>query len=369
MKEFPIRVVQILENMDNGGVETVVMNYYRNIDHSKIQFDFIVSENSSIPQKEEILKMGGRIYTVPSYKKIFKYMKALKQIFQNNNYTIVHSHLNTMSVFPLYVAKKCNIKIRISHSHTQANYQEFLKSLLKEILRHFSKIFSNVYFACSKEAAIYQFGKKSVLNDKVYILNNAIDNDNFKFDITKRNEMRKKYNIDEDTQVYFHVGRFEKQKNHIFLIKIFQKIHLKNNNTKLVLVGNGKELNNIKNLVYRLGLSDSVIFTGSVENPADYYFMADVFYFPSLYEGLGMVLIEAQCSGLQCVASTNVPKSSKISDLVTYIPLTDEEGWINYNIKKVNREDYKNILSLANYDIKIEAKKLEDKYLELINRG
>ena len=365
----PIRVAQIIEKMNNGGVESFIMNYYRNIDRNKVQFDFIVSEESSIPQRDEILQLGGRIYTIPSYKHVFNYEKALKKVFKENNYDIVHSQINTMGVFPLRVAKKCGIKIRISHSHSQANYKDFTKSLLKNVLKHFSKIYANVYFACSPDAAKYQFGVSTFKKGKVEIINNAIDTSIYRFNDKKRKELRKYYNILDNELVYVHVGRFDKAKNHEFLINVFKKINDRNKNTKLFLVGDGEEFNNIKNEVYRYGLNEKIIFVGAVNNAADYYQMADVLYLPSLYEGLGMALIEAQCCGLQCVASTNIPETSKISDLITFIDLKNTDEWVNYRIRNIDRTKYYNVLDCTNYNIATEAKKLENKYLELVSRG
>lgn len=368
MNKEPIRVAQVLGKMNSGGVESFVMNYYRNIDRTKIQFDFITDKNSTIPQEKEILSMGGRIIRVPSYKKIFKYIKELKKIFFQNNYKIVHSHLNTLSVFPLYAAHSVGVPVRISHSHSTASNKEFLKSLLKKILRYFSSTFATDCFACSTDAAIFQFGRKKVGTNKVVYLKNAINNQKFSYDENKRKELRKKLNIDDSTIVYGHVGRFDSSKNHQFLLKLFSKLKINNNNSKLILVGDGKERGFINELINKYQLKNDIILTGNVVNVEDYYQIMDMFLFPSLYEGLGMSLIEAQCSGLQCIASNYVPLEAKISDLVEYRSVDKVDNWINMEIRKIDRKKYENCVLENGYNIKAESKKLEKIYLDMSRR-
>ena len=177
-----IRIAQVIGKWLGGGVEAVVMNYYRHIDRNKIQFDFICDSDSTNIPYEEIEKLGGKVILVPPYQKVFAYHKELKKIFKENNYKIVHSHINTLSVFPLYAAKCAGVPIRIAHSHSTTNKKEWKKNFIKQILRPFSKIFATHYFACSEYAGRWLFGNKEYDKGKVFLLNNAIDVNRFKYD-------------------------------------------------------------------------------------------------------------------------------------------------------------------------------------------
>ena len=214
------------------------MNYYRNIDKSKVQFDFIVDEDSSYIPREEIERLGGKVIIVPPYQKIFKYIRTLKKVFKENNYKIVHSNLNTLSVFPLFAAKLAGVPVRIAHSHSTSNKKEWKKNILKNILRPFSKVFATDYFACSEYAGRWLFGNKTFEEGKVTIIKNAIDVDKFKYNEEIRNKIRKQLNVEEKF-VIGHVGRFMEQKNHEFLIDIFNKIHMKRKESILLLIGDG----------------------------------------------------------------------------------------------------------------------------------
>ena len=361
-----IRVAQIMGKWVGGGVEAVVMNYYRNIDKNKIQFDFIFDDDSkNIPYKE-IESLGGKIILIPPYQKIFKYHKELKNVLKEGNYKIVHSHINVLSVFSLYAAKKANIPVRIAHSHSTTNKKEWKKNLLKQILRPLSKKFATHYFACTEHAARWMFNDKNFNN--VYILNNAIDLDKFKYDKKTRDEKRKELNIKDDTFVIGHIGRFVKQKNHDFIIDVFNEIHKENKNSMLLLVGQGPLMDEIKEKVKQLKLTKNIKFLGQRNDVNELYQAFDTFFFPSLYEGLGMVVIEAQTSGLPCVASTEVPAIAKVTDNLEFLELEDTiNTWKNTILDKVGtkRKSYITEVKKAGYDIKTEVKKLENKYIEL----
>ena len=194
-KKEPIRIAHIIGKWVGGGVEAVVMNYYRHIDHKKIQFDFLCDDDSTNIPYEEIEKLGGRVILIPPYQKVFKYHKELKKIFKENNYKIVHSHINTLSVFPLFAAWCAKVPVRIAHSHSTTNKKEWKKNLLKVVLRPFAKVFANKYFACTEHAGRWMFGNKEYDKGNVYLLNNAIDLDLFKYDeITAIEIMLAKYN-------------------------------------------------------------------------------------------------------------------------------------------------------------------------------
>ena len=270
----------------DGGVESVVMNYYRNIDRDKIQFHFLCDEDSTDIPYEEIEKLGGKVIVVPPYQKLFKYQKELYKIFKENNYKIVHSHINALSVFPLRVAKKAGVPIRIAHSHSTSNKKEWKKNIVKNILRPFSKLYANNFFACTKHAGEWLFGKKIIERKELNVINNAIDLKKFEFNEKIREDLRKELGIKEDTIVIGHIGRFMKQKNHEFLIEVFNELYKKNQNTVLILIGQGPLLNEIKQKARNLDIENKIKFIGQVTDVERYYNIMDVFVFPSIYEGL-----------------------------------------------------------------------------------
>ena len=360
-----IRVAHVMGKMVSGGVESVVMNYYRNIDKKKLQFDFIVDEDSTYIPRDEIENMGGRVILVPPYQKIFSYIKKLKIVFKENEYKIVHSHLNTLSIFPLYAAKVSKVPVRIAHSHSTSNKKEWKKNILKYILKPFSKVNATHYFCCSEHAGRWLFGNKVYDENKVTLINNAIDIEDFIYDEQIRYKIRNKLNI-EDKLVICHIGRFVEQKNHEKLIDIFFEIHRKNENTVLLLIGEGPLLEKIKEKVSKLGLNKYVIFLGVRDDVKELMQGMDVFLFPSLYEGLGLVLIEAQAAGLPCITSTEVPTIVKITDLVEFIPLSsDSTTWCKVLLNKykdtIRKSSIKDIYN-SGYDISKESQKLLDLY-------
>lgn len=363
-----LRVAQVIGKFVGGGVESVVLNYYTHIDKSKIQFDFIFDEDSIDIPYELIENMGGRVIIIPPYQKIFKYHKELKKIFRENNYKIVHSHINTLSIFPLFAAKCAGVPIRIAHSHSTTNRKEKKRNLLKQLLRPFSKIFATDYISCSELAGRWLFGKKTYDKGEVYIMNNAIDLEKFKYNEEIRKEKRKELRIKEDTIVIGHIGRFVEAKNHKFLIEVFNKVHKKEPNSILILVGKGPLADEIKEEINNLGLNNSVKVLGQRSDVNELYQVMDCLVFPSLYEGLGMVLIEAQCSGLYCIASNNVPEEAKLTSRVEFLDLDESQDKWSEQILKTNyklRENCTTKIGDSGYDINNECKKLERKYIEL----
>ena len=366
----PIRVAQIMGKWVGGGLEAVIMNYYRNIDREKIQFDFIFDMDSNGIPYEEIERLRGRVIIVPPYQKIIKYYKELKRILKNGNYEIVHSHLNTLSVFSLYAAKKANVPIRIAHNHSTTNKKEWKKNLLKTILKPFVKLVATNYMACTEHAGRWMFGDKEYDKGNVYLLNNAIEINDFLYNENERMTVRRELQI-VDKFVIGHIGRFVEQKNHKFLIDIFNEIHRQNSNAILLLIGQGPLLDKIKKRVKELKLDKFVLFLGQRNDVNELYQAMDLFLFPSLYEGLGMVMVEAQCSGLPCIASSEVPTVAKVNDNVDFIDLNQPiEIWaeaIKERMKTDRLVDV-NKIKESGYDITIESKKLENEYFKLLKQ-
>lgn len=368
----PIRIAHIVGKWLGGGVEAVIMNYYRHIDRSKIQFDFICDSDSTNIPYEEIEKLGGRVIIVPPYQKVFKYIKELIKIFKKNNYKIVHSHINTLSVFPLYAAKKAGVPVRIAHSHSTTNKKEWKKNIIKLVLRPFAKTFATDYFACSELAGRWLFGDKTFDEGKVYVLNNAIDLDKFKYDEKIRKSKRKELGIKDNEIVIGHIGRFVEQKNHRGLIDIFNEVHKLNNKTVLVLTGQGPLTKEMQEKVKSLDLEKNVKFLGQRSDANELYQAFDIFLLPSLYEGLPVVGVEAQAAGLLCILSDDMTKETKVLETTEFLSLsTSPEVWANVVLRSYDnykRKDTIDEITKNNFNIKKEASKLENKYQELNNR-
>ena len=324
-----IRVAQIIGRVCNGGVEAMINSIFEHIDHNQVTFDFFVESTSLIINRERIEKLGGRIIEIPSYKSLFKFKKALKTNFENNNYDIVHSNLNTLSFIVLKVAKKCGIQVRIAHAHSTTNKKEKIRHLIKNILKHKSKKYATHYFACSEKAGRWQFSDKTFNEGKVQIIDNAIDVNKFSFNLNKRSQIRYLLNIKENEQIIGHIGRFDLQKNHDFLLDVFKCLQKSNKNIRLLLIGDGDLKPLIENRVQKEHIS-GVIFTGCVSNTSDYYNAMDCFVLTSLYEGLPVVGVEAQANGLKCFFSDQVTPEAKLIDTTEFIALSDScEVWAN----------------------------------------
>ena len=359
----PIIVAQVMGKWLGNGVESVIMNYYRHLDHSRVQFDFICDEDSTRIPYDEIKKLGGRVFLVPKYQNLPKYLKALEKLFKENQYRIVHSNINTLSVFPLYAAKKAGVPIRISHSHSTSNPKEWKRNLIKNILRPFSKRYATDYFACSELAGRYLFGNKAFDQGEVKIIHNAIDVEKFKFDEVARKKLRKEFGIKDSTVVIGHVGRFVQQKNHAFLVDVFKEYHKKNPDSKLLLVGSGPLEDEIKKKVERLGLKDSVLFLGQRDDINKLYSVMDIFCLPSLYEGLPVVGVESQAAGLPIIFSNGVSHEAIISKNAKIVP-TQETGAYIKKMDEITQENKQRALASINENmsIKNEAPKLEAIY-------
>lgn len=370
MEQEPIRIAQIIGKWVGGGVEAVVMNYYKHIDRNKIQFDFICDDDSTNIPYEEIEKLGGKVILIPPYQKVFKYHSVLKKVLKNGGYKIVHSHINTLSVFSLFAAKSAGVPIRIAHSHSTTNKKEKKRNLMKQILRPFSKLFATDYMCCSEYAGRWLFGNNEYNKANVYLLNNAIDIEQFKYDENIRKQIREELNINDNTLVIGHVGRFVEQKNHTFLIDIFNEIHKKNENSILLLVGQGPLKDTITEKVNQLGLSDYVLFLGQRNDTNKLYQAMDVFVLPSLYEGLPVVGIEAQASGLLCLLSDEMTKETKVLGTTKFKsinkPALDWANDILNNYKEYSRENQKENMTKNGFDIEVEGKKLEEEYIRLL---
>lgn len=368
-----IRVLHSVSNMDRAGIETMIMNYYRNIDRNKVQFDFLCNKPQKGAYDDEIKSLGGNIYVSPGFNplKYFKYKKYVKRIVDTNpDIKIIHAHNGSLAYFALKCAKAIKFPNRVAHAHatmiphSKKTYFD-IKWMYKNLFKNRIKYQANYFWGCSTEACEFYFGN----NKKFTIINNAIDEKKFVFNLDKRKEKRKELKINDDTLVIGHVGRFMIQKNHEFLIDIFEEVHKKNKNTVLLLIGDGELKEKIKEKIKNKNLENDTIFLENIDNVNEYYQAMDIFVLPSLYEGLPVVGIEAQAAGLKCFFTNTISPEVKITDNVTFFGLNDSPSkWADEVLKykdRYKRIDMTKQIIEAGYSIKEEAKKLQKLYEEI----
>lgn len=368
----PARILHVLGRLDRGGAETMLMNLYRNIDRDKIQFDFVISTAEQCDFTNEIEALGGKIYSLPRFniKNAIHYSKAWHDFFkEHKEYKIIHGHLRSTASIYLKIAKKYGL-ITISHSHSTSSGTG-LSAIVKNALQFQIRSIADYLFACSDLAGIWLFGEKACQKENYFVLNNAIDAKDFIYNEEKRQQTRKKLQI-EDKFVIGHIGNFKCEKNHKFIIKVFKEVFKKCNQTVLLLVGDGELRLKIEKEVSELGLTNNVIFTGvSSEIPSLLQAM-DVFFFPSLYEGLPVTIIEAQAAGLPCLISDTISQETSITNLIEYFSLNNTmkewaEKLLLYGDGFVRRDTYNEIKN-AKYDIGTTSKSLEEFYLRLTEK-
>ena len=357
-----VRILHVVTYMGRGGLETMIMNYYRHIDRCKVQFDFLVHRDFRADYDDEIEALGGRIYRIQRLVPWSRnYKNELENFFRAHpEYKIVHVHQDCLSAVALCAAKKCGIPVRITHSHNSSQDKN-LKYLIKIYYKRKISKFATDLFACGKEAGDWMFGGAAYR-----VLNNAIDAKSYAFDSEHRIKMRKELGITDDAFVVGHVGRFHPQKNHIFLLDVFAEIKKQQENAKLLLVGDGELRNEAEKKAELLGIKESVIFTGVRSDVSDLMQAMDVFAFPSVYEGLPVTLIEAQAAGLWCVVSDGVPKECDVTKLVKHISLKKEPNvWAQEILSKKDeqRPDMKEKIASMGYDIGSNADWLQNYYL------
>ncbi len=358
-----VRILQVVGKMHRAGMETLIMNIYRNIDRKKVQFDFCVHTTEKGAYDDEILSLGGKIFHMPEakIKNIFALKREVKSFFRlHSDYTAVHVHYSCVGWLFFMEADKNNIKNLIYHAHSSGR-EKGIKALIRFFLEQYSAKLANTYFACSDKAAKYFFH-----NRKYIMLNNGIDTVEFSFKQKERDLLREQYKI-KDYKVFIHVGRFSIEKNHVFLLDLFNKIHTENPNTILLLLGNGPLESEIKEKASMLECADSIKFMGNRNDVGKIMNIADIFLLPSLFEGLPLTMIEAQCSGLTCFVSDNITRDAEIiKELVFYCSLKDDDFYKkikeNMNIERKDRVAEIKAHGFDSYGI---AKKMEKYYLNL----
>ena len=362
----PIRVLQVLGGLDRGGAETLVMNIYRNIDRTQLQFVFGVHTKVQGAYSNEILDFGVIVYDCPRYigKNHFSYIRWWNAFFkEHTEYGIVHGHVRSTAAIYLKIAKKYH-RFTIAHSHSTSSGKG-ISAIVKNMMQLGIRKTADYFLGCSQVANEWLFGKK-VANDfkRCSVLKNGVDLTKYKFAPNLRNRLRNDLKIDKSF-VVGTVGRIETPKNPMFIINVFYEVLKSVPQARLLWVGDGTLVEAVKEKIVHLNIENKVLLVGSRDNVADYLQAMDVFLFPSLWEGLGMSLIEAQATGLPCLCSDAIPDEARVTDLLIKMSLSESiEEWANkcLSIVQKERKDQTDKIKEANYDIRQVVEQLRGVY-------
>lgn len=362
-----IKIAEFVSRLQFGGVESMILNYISNFKNKdKFEIHIITQDINEENCINQFKNAGIEVHVITHKKKnILKNIIEVSRILKKEKFDIVHSHMTLTNFYILFLAKIYGVKVRISHAHSAFLEDNIIRKVVFKSLKIMNVLFATHLMACGYIAGNFLYGKKRMENKEVIILNNAIDISKFKYNTSTRTKIKTKYNMQNEICIG-HIGRFTDVKNHKFLLDVFQEIKKINYNSKLLLIGDGERHSNIENLVQKKGLSQSVVFTGNINNTNEFYQAMDVFVLPSLYEGLPVVMIEAQANGLPCLVSDNIDKNSAISDNVYFMNLKKPAIlWAKTILKLAKSSRNKDsiaLLSKQGYNIKIEASRLEKLY-------
>lgn len=369
MEDQKIRILNIANMNSDSGVACFLMNYLRSMDMKKFQMDFVCWEKRKDNCYEEIKKMGGRIFLVTSYRKNpIRYLAEIRKIVKHGRYDIIHGHEAIMSLPALRYGKKYKVSVRIAHSHS-VGMTSPVKELIAMVSRHAFEKYCTDVMACSKMAGDYLFGNK-IFQERGKVLHNAIKTENYTFQTEVRERLRQELGVDKEL-VIGHVGRFNKNKNHKFLVDVFEKVLEKKKDVLLVLIGEGETMDDVKNQVCEKGMDQKVRFLGIRKNVNEWLQAMDVFVFPSYEEGLGIVLIEAQAAGLPCCCTDTIPREAKCSENMVFLSLNEKKDvWAETLLSMYSEDRATGTQHVRNagYDVLEEGKKLERFYIKASER-
>lgn len=372
IKSNPIRILHVTETLDPAGIESFIMNLYRRIDKEKVQFDFLVLRNQKEFYDEEILKLGGNKYCIVSSKsntlfKVLEESKLIEKFLRRNNYKIIHIHSTTPLRAPyLIAAKKAGVGTRIYHSHSAfITGKGRLKYLVYAYMRKVITKNATDYYACSKAAGEWVFEKKLINLNKVKVIHNGLEIFRFAFSKIVRDILRQELKIT-DKYTLIHTGRFTEQKNQLFLLKVIKELVDSGHNVHLLLLGNGSMMDEVKKQAERMCVQDRITFLGVKSNVQDYLFAADCYVMPSLYEGLPVAGVEAQCAGLPCIFSKNITQEVAVTKNVKFLSLESSiKEWCDtiMTYKNIRTNNASHIIVENGYDMQEIANALMTAYI------
>lgn len=364
------RIAIVMGKMHSGGKKNLVMEYYRKIDRTRVQFDFICDEDSNAIPTEEIEALGGRVYVIPRYQNIFANIRAIKKICRENRYKICHGYNGSMNIFALYGAWCAGVPIRINESISMAHGDD-RKTIIKNMLKPFSQCFATHYMANGETCGRWQFGGRLFDVGKVAVFKTVINVDENRYDKMLREKCRKEFGL-ENNVVIGHIGRLTIQKNTLFMIDIFSEIAGLEEKAKLLIIGDGDLREKMLKRIKYYGIEEKVLYLGRREDIKQFYNAMDAFLLPSLYEGLPVTGVEAECHGLPMFFSTEISKeSSACEDLGMFVGLdVPAKEWAEIVLRKIRenkRADHSEDVKRAGFDSATEAGKLLE-YYERISR-
>ena len=369
-----LRVLHSVSNMARAGIETMLMNYYREMDRSCIQFDFLANKPDPGEYDEEIRGMGGRVFVSPGLNPLHfpKYKRFAADLVRNNpEIRIVHAHNEAMGYYALKSAKDAGIRVRIAHAHNTKIIRDY-KYPLKLICKQLLPGAATDYWSCGRDAGIYYYGEKR-WRESGFILRNAINVSRFAFRQEERDRLRRLHDLD-GCFVIGHVGRFNVQKNHSRLLDIFAEIIKAVPDARLALIGVGELEQSVKEKARAMGIQDKTLFLGQMADVSGWYQAMDCFVLPSLFEGLPVVGIEAQAAGLPCFFSDCVTDEVLLSGAARKISLQAQDAqWAREILAAGHSSEERmqgvDLVRRAGYDIRTEARKLQEIYLEMAERA
>lgn len=365
----PIRILRVVGRMDRGGLETVIMNVYRLIDRSRVQYDFVVHSDREAAYEREIQGLGGRIFRAPAYRVVnhARYGHFWDQFFRAHpEYAVVHGHVRSTARLYLGMAR-CHGLATIAHSHNTSSGRG-LKAFIKWMLQAHLARSADVLLACSRPAGEWLFGSSAVLQNRVFVVPNGLDVRSCDYDSHVRDRVRAELNLG-GRWVVGHAGRFHPQKNHGFLLGLFKELRLRRPDAVLLLVGDGERRDRIERMAGNMGLGGSVLFAGARNDVSRWLQAMDVFVFPSLFEGFGNVVVEAQAAGLPCFVSDRVPREAILTDLVETLSLAAGAGaWASSMAESAGRHERRGRIgeiARLGYDAQASARWYEAFYSEV----
>ena len=371
-----IKILHVVQAFQSGGVEFLLYNYYSNMNRDNIHFDFLVISSETGLIEKKIESYGSKIYHLQENLSLSQLYKEGESFFRvhKGEYDIIHCHIDMQSAIFLKLAKKYQIRVRITQVHNIAIADNLKRKMINRLGAVMIKHYATDLFACGRKAGEMRYGKEK----DFYIVSNAVDTAKFCFSKQNRRELREKFNVSENTVVFGHIGRMSKQKNQFFIIDVFEKYYEKNQNSVLFFIGGGKLKEELVNYAKHKQCCEQIKFVGEVDNVNCFLSMFDCFLLPSLYEGFPVVLVETQSAGLMSFVSEEVSKEVALTKNVKFLPITNTEGWVSEMKGFVNDNTEKNdlyriesnqIMRQSKYEIKNAARVLYDKYVSLISKS